>query len=142
MLIQFLKVAEKFGFIGCLVTACICFLICFPIMLEQITIRVGKQYILLATGNVYFLSQALAAVFAQVFGIILSDKSRESSEMAIRMGMGIMALSLMLSMYAGLRSKSPFLADVIVDSTNESKYDNKLNHSLGTIAEAADESLY
>lgn len=96
-------------------------------MLEQITIRVGKQYILLATGNVYFLSQALAAVFAQIFGIILSDKSKESSEFAIRMGMGIMALSLLLSIYAGMRSKSPFVADVILDSSNESKYENKLN---------------
>ena len=57
------------------------------------------------------------------------------------MGMGILTLSLLLSIYAGLRNKIPFVADVILDSNDQSKFDNKLNNSLGTITEESDESL-
>jgi len=52
-----------------------------------------------------------------------------------------MVTAFLLSIYAGIKNKNPFVADVILDSTEQRKYDYNLNNTLGTITEATDESL-
>lgn len=113
MLMFFLQSASKLGLILSLVVVCVCFLICFPIMVEQISIRVGGNFILLATSNVYLLAQALSAIFAQLFGFVLKNGSKSESQTAIYLGMGIMTLSFLLSVYAGVRNKNPFAGQAV-----------------------------
>jgi Na+/melibiose symporter-like transporter len=44
-----------------MVVVVMCALISFPLMVEQISKRLGPEYIMFGTSMVYFLAQALAA---------------------------------------------------------------------------------
>ena len=60
---------------GTLIYACFTFP-SFPIMMEQIGKRVGKNLDLIATGNVFFLTQLVTAVVLTLIGLIISGQTK------------------------------------------------------------------
>jgi hypothetical protein len=85
----------------------------FPLMVEQISKRLGQQYIMFGTSMVYFLAQALAASLVQVLGFIMKNKTRTSSFFGILMAITVIFVSFCSSILAEAKYTSPFEAVVI-----------------------------
>jgi len=80
----------------------------FPIMMELIGKRVGKELELVATGNVAILTQVITAALLQIVASIISAPSKENSLLSfIIFGMCLLFNGL-FGACAALRADTPF----------------------------------
>lgn len=95
-----------------------CALTSFPLMVEQISKRLGAEYIMFGTSMVYFLAQALAASIVQILGYVMRRKTRISSLYAILIAMTFITVSYLCSVVADFRYFTPFMA-VVLDTSDD-----------------------
>jgi uncharacterized membrane protein len=81
-------------------------------MVEQISKRLGSEYIMFGTSMVYFFAQALTASLVQILGWVMREKTRYSSIAAIVLSMGFIMLAFLSSLVADWKSHTPFIAVV------------------------------
>lgn len=88
----------------------------FLIIMEQMGKRVGKEFDLVASGNVFFLIQIITAILLEVFGVILDGKSKLASAVCIF----IVAFLLLLNGLFGLLAAKYFQSPFVVQGTARS----------------------
>lgn len=80
----------------------------FPIMIELIGKRVGKAFELVATGNVYFLTQVVTAVVLAISGAMLNSKKRSKSTESFIFIIGLLLLNGLYGFIAYKTNHRPF----------------------------------
>ena len=83
----------------------------FPIMMELIGKRVGKELDLVATGNVFFMTQIITAVMLQVFSWLIGSNTKAGSTSSFILLMLLLGFNLVLGILASTRYKIPFDKD-------------------------------
>jgi hypothetical protein len=107
-----------------MVSLCMCILIGFPLMVEQISKRLTPEYIMFGTSMVYFFAQAVTAITVQLFGYQMADKSRYSTLVTLMTSMGIIFFVFLLSLKVEISYNNPFKAISVENTFN-------VNQSLG-----------
>ena len=81
----------------------VCILINLPLMLEEISKRVGSELINTATGLVYFTSALSSASLTWVFGILMAKDTKDSSINTLLFGIALFSLCFFMSvmLYCG-----------------------------------------
>lgn len=108
MALYSLSIGSKELFAGSVCLLAICILINLPLMLEQISKRVGSNLLNTATGLVYFTSQLLTASLTYVFGLLMDSKTKASSINTIIVGVSLFGVCFVLSFILYLKRKSKF----------------------------------
>ena len=88
-------------------------------MIEQISKRIGPDYILNGTSMVYFIAQALTAVLIQIFGFIMTDKSKRSTYWVTFTALSFLVFNFLCGVIAQLTYSKPFKA-VVAETTSTS----------------------
>lgn len=86
----------------------ICNLVGFPLMIELIAKRIGKQYLVMGTGLVFFLSQGFTSLSAYVVGLITDSQTRISTIWALVVPIIVALLGTAFSVYADVHFKKQF----------------------------------
>ena len=60
---------QKNSILLCTILTCVFNLVSFPLLLEQITARVGREYVVFGTGLVFFLVQVVASLCGFFIGL-------------------------------------------------------------------------
>lgn len=81
----------------------------FPIMMELIGKRVGKEFDLVATGNVFFLTQVVTAAMLEVNGLMLDGKDKKMSLISMGLLVGLLLLNGLFGLIASKKYSSPFV---------------------------------
>ena len=96
----------------------------FPIMIELIGKRVGKPFELVATGNVYFMTQVITAVVLAIVGSLLNDKEKSKSTYSFILISGLLLLNGLFGYIASITSRWPFNSHELIQKTVN---DEKMN---------------
>ncbi len=75
----------------------------FPVMMELIGKRVGKEMDLVATGNVFFLTQVITSLLLAAVGFILNTETKANSTYSFAL---ILFLIICTSIFGWIASKS------------------------------------
>jgi len=97
-------------------------------MIEQISKRLGQEYIMFGTSMVYFCAQALTASLVQVLGYVMRKKTRFSSLVGIDLSIGIIFVSFFCCIVGEWKYNTAFRAVVRED------YEDDVGASLGLSA--------
>ena len=84
----------------------------FLIMMELIGKRVGKEFDLVATGNVYFLTQVITAAMLELIGVMLNDKDRNKSAYSMLIMFTLLMLNGLFGVIASKTYDRPFKVDI------------------------------
>ena len=97
----------------------------FPVMMELIGKRVGKDMDLVATGNVFFLTQVVTSLLLAAVGFILNTESKVNSTYSFVL---MLALVLCTTLYGWLASTSfdtPFKKRLTAANPSETPADGR-----------------
>lgn len=96
----------------------------FPIMMELIGKRVGKEFDLVATGNVFFLTQVVTAVMLEINGLMLDGKDKTMSIFSMVILFCLLLLNGLFGLLASKKYSTPFqVPKAIVDTGSAVKSD-------------------
>ena len=108
-------------------------MISYPLMIEEISKRVGKAYISVGTGMVFFLSQALTSILIYMLGFIMNSGTKISSLYVLLVGAGSVCFVFMMSIVADCSEKTDkYGASKEMSKSESDKYENM---SLAAITE-------
>ena len=79
----------------------ICNLIGFPLLIEKIAKRVGKDYLIMGTGMIFFISQMFTALSAYIVGIIMNSKTKISTMWGLSVPIFVAFIGFFFSFRAG-----------------------------------------
>lgn len=77
-------------------------------MIEQIVKRIGKQYLVMGTGLVFFLSQGFTSLSAYIVGLITDSQTKMSTMWALVVPIVVALIGIVFSVYADVHSKKGF----------------------------------
>jgi len=99
-LMHYVPDKNKILIVGIVTSYGICNLVGFPLMIEQIAKRIGKQYLVMGTGLVFFLSQGFTSLSAYIVGIITDSQTKISTMWALVVPIIVALLGIAFSVYA------------------------------------------
>lgn len=107
-LMHYVPDKNKILIVGIVTSYGICNLVGFPLMIEQIAKRIGKQYLVMGTGLVFFLSQGFTSLSAYIVGLITDSQTKMSTMWALVVPIIVALLGIAFSVYAEIHIKKNF----------------------------------
>jgi len=77
-------------------------------MMELIGKRVGKELELVATGNVFFLTQVITAILLAIIGALINDDSKTNSTISLIIIASLLLINFLYGVGASCLSNRPF----------------------------------
>ena len=84
----------------------------FPVMMELIGKRVGSSLELVATGNVFFLTQVITAILLAIIGFILNEESKANSTYSFIIILAIIFSSLIFGILSSKTFNRKFISSL------------------------------
>lgn len=78
----------------------VCCLVSFPLMVEEVSKRVGHDYVNSATGMVYFLAQFLTAFITYILGFVMDEGTEISTGFTLVIASGGLSVSFIFGVLA------------------------------------------
>ena len=90
---------------------CVANLIAFPVLLETVADRVGEDYLVLAIGMIYFMSQLILSFLPIVNGKIMNSERRIDIMFSFLVSITIFFLGMLFALWADIKKYEHFGID-------------------------------